>query len=112
MEYYSLLERAVKAPTSLERLCHLAAYALSPYSSAQRRSHKPFNPMLGETFEWEQEGHYRMMVEQVWIDPNPGDPGLCGRATSCAGCFVHCALKPSALSSYVWSFIHPTTAKN
>ena len=72
MEYYGLLERAVKAPSSLQRLLHLAAYALSPYSSAQRRSHKPFNPMLGETFEWEQDGHYRMMVEQVCTYPPLG----------------------------------------
>lgn len=36
---------------SLMRLMLVAAYAMSNYSSTVGRTNKPFNPMLGETFE-------------------------------------------------------------
>lgn len=53
----ALLEKVVSAPTSVERLLHLAAFAVSPYSSQSARENKPFNPLLGETFEWSDSSH-------------------------------------------------------
>jgi hypothetical protein len=36
----------------MERLLRVAAFAVSPYSSTPGRTAKPFNPLLGETFEF------------------------------------------------------------
>ncbi|KOS13119.1 hypothetical protein Malapachy_1581 [Malassezia pachydermatis] len=47
-----LLERAAKASDSTERLSLVGAFAVSSYAStAQRTTRKPFNPLLGETYE-------------------------------------------------------------
>lgn len=35
------------------RLLHVAAFAVSGYSSTEDRNCKPFNPLLGETYEAE-----------------------------------------------------------
>lgn len=52
LEYFELLETA----SSLEndparRLLYIAAFAISSYSGTDKRISKPFNPLLGETFE-------------------------------------------------------------
>jgi hypothetical protein len=39
-------------PGSVERLMHIAAFAVSGYSGTAGRTTKPFNPLLGETFEF------------------------------------------------------------
>jgi hypothetical protein len=45
---------------SLMRLMLVAAFAMSNYSSTVGRTSKPFNPMLGETFEFvDEEKQYR-----------------------------------------------------
>lgn len=36
---------------SLMRLLHVAAFAVSGYASTEGRQCKPFNPLLGETYE-------------------------------------------------------------
>lgn len=36
---------------SLMRVLHVAAFAVSGYASTSGRSCKPFNPLLGETYE-------------------------------------------------------------
>ncbi|WFD29680.1 Oxysterol-binding protein 3 [Malassezia sp. CBS 17886] len=47
-----LLERAAKSTDPVERLSLVGAFAVSGYAStAHRSSRKPFNPLLGETFE-------------------------------------------------------------
>lgn len=53
LEYSELLDRAASETDPLERLVHVAAFAMSSYASGRARAdRKPFNPMLGETFEW------------------------------------------------------------
>lgn len=48
----SLLERAAKSSDSVERMQLVGAFAISSYAStAQRTTRKPFNPLLGETYE-------------------------------------------------------------
>lgn len=55
---------------SLMRLMLVAAYAMSNYSSTVGRTSKPFNPMLGETFELvDEEKGYRYFSEQVSHHP-------------------------------------------
>ena len=48
-----------------KRIAYVAAFAMSNYSSTVGRIAKPFNPMLGETFEYVRlDKHYRYMSEQ------------------------------------------------
>ncbi|KAL2634717.1 hypothetical protein R1flu_006196 [Riccia fluitans] len=54
LEYAYLLDRAYvygKQGNSLLRLLHIAAFAVSGYASTETRTCKPFNPLLGETYE-------------------------------------------------------------
>ena len=53
LEYSDLLDRAASFPAgSAERALWVAVFAVSSYaSSVHRAERKPFNPMLGETFE-------------------------------------------------------------
>ncbi|CAI5464322.1 unnamed protein product [Closterium sp. Yama58-4] len=53
-EYSWLLDRAAeygRRGNKLMRAVHVAAFAVSRYSGNAGRMHKPFNPLLGETFE-------------------------------------------------------------
>ena len=50
LEYSDLVDKAVSAFTPLERMSLVAAFAISAYSSTRAR-YKPFNPLLGETYE-------------------------------------------------------------
>eukprot|EP01018_Ginkgo_biloba_P036541 Gb_20842 [translate_table: standard] len=54
MEYSHLLDRAYeygKQGNSLMRILCVAAFAVSGYASTEGRTCKPFNPLLGETYE-------------------------------------------------------------
>ncbi|XP_022773205.1 oxysterol-binding protein-related protein 1C-like isoform X2 [Durio zibethinus] len=54
LEYSYLLDRAYemgKRGNSLMRILNVAAFAVSGYSSTEGRICKPFNPLLGETYE-------------------------------------------------------------
>ncbi|XP_052209858.1 oxysterol-binding protein-related protein 2A isoform X2 [Diospyros lotus] len=54
LEYSDLLDRAYehgKAGNSLLRVLNVAAFAISGYASSEGRHCKPFNPLLGETYE-------------------------------------------------------------
>ncbi|KAJ8647301.1 hypothetical protein MRB53_000324 [Persea americana] len=54
LEYSFLLDRAYewgKKDDSLMRILNVAAFAVSGYASTEGRSCKPFNPLLGETYE-------------------------------------------------------------
>lgn len=52
MEYEDLLVRANREFDSKKRLMFVAAYGAAQYASAQKRITKPFNPILGETYEY------------------------------------------------------------
>lgn len=54
LEYSYLLDRAYewgKKGNSLMRILNVAAFAVSGYASTEGRNCKPFNPLLGETYE-------------------------------------------------------------
>ncbi|XP_026455134.1 oxysterol-binding protein-related protein 1C-like [Papaver somniferum] len=54
LEYSFLLDRAYeygKRGNSLMRVLNVAAFAVSGYASTEGRNCKPFNPLLGETYE-------------------------------------------------------------
>lgn len=70
VEYSTLLDDAAKKPrSSIERLIYVTAFAVSNLSSIrvkERAIRKPFNPMLGETFELVREDRgLRFLAEKV-----------------------------------------------
>mmetsp|Transcript_8675 Transcript_8675/g.26929 ORF Transcript_8675/g.26929 Transcript_8675/m.26929 type:complete len:793 (+) Transcript_8675:184-2562(+) len=72
IQYWELLEKAAKLGSSAERLLYVTAFVVSCYSCNTRTS-KPFNPYLGETFEYEEpEKNFRFFVEQVSHHPPVG----------------------------------------
>ena len=71
LEYSDLLDKAAAANSALDRMIWVAAFAISAYASSNARaSHKPFNPLLGETFECVREDKgFRYISEQVSHHP-------------------------------------------
>ncbi|KAM8827520.1 oxysterol-binding protein 2 [Spinachia spinachia] len=71
LEYSELLDRASRCHSSLEQMCLVAAFSVSSYSTTVHRTAKPFNPLLGETYELDrqEEYGYRSISEQVSHHP-------------------------------------------
>uniref|UniRef100_H0X1M7 Oxysterol-binding protein n=1 Tax=Otolemur garnettii TaxID=30611 RepID=H0X1M7_OTOGA len=71
LEYHHLLDKAVHCTSSLEQMCLVAAFSVSSYSTTVHRIAKPFNPMLGETFELDRldDMGLRSLCEQVSHHP-------------------------------------------
>ena len=73
LEYAQLLDKAASHKSSDHRLLCITAFAVSQFSvnrARERAIRKPFNPMLGETFELvrseeEVPGGFRLLVEKV-----------------------------------------------
>ena len=67
MEYSDLLGKAAASTNSLEEMCYVAAFTISSYSTTSARTGKPFNPLLGETYEMDRslEEGWRCLAEQV-----------------------------------------------
>ena len=66
LEYRDLLEAACQAPPGNDRMLHVVAFALSGYAGTLERVAKPFNPLLGETFEWRSaDAGCKFLAEQV-----------------------------------------------
>ncbi|KIY02530.1 uncharacterized protein Z520_00995 [Fonsecaea multimorphosa CBS 102226] len=69
LEYSQLLDNAVRCSDAFERLMYVAAFAISSLSNTrvkERSIRKPFNPMLGETFELVREDRgFRFVSEKV-----------------------------------------------
>lgn len=73
MEYADLLDIAAERMDSIERMVYVAAFASSEYASSIDRVAKPFNPLLGETFEYARpDKNYRFFIEQVSHHPPIG----------------------------------------
>lgn len=70
MEFSECLDAASLQTDSALRTAFVAAFAMSNYSSTIGRVAKPFNPLLGETFEYARlDKHYRYVSEQVSHHP-------------------------------------------
>ncbi|KAI1379077.1 oxysterol binding protein, partial [Hypoxylon crocopeplum] len=73
MEYADLLDMAADRSDSIERMLYVAAFAASEFASTIGRVAKPFNPLLGETFEYARSDKgYRFFIEQVSHHPPIG----------------------------------------
>lgn len=70
MQYAYLLEKANQSQDSAERMAYLVAFIAGGYSLATRTK-KPFNPILGETFEYLND-KWKFMAEQVSHHPPIG----------------------------------------
>uniref|UniRef100_A0A3B3TC93 Oxysterol-binding protein n=1 Tax=Paramormyrops kingsleyae TaxID=1676925 RepID=A0A3B3TC93_9TELE len=70
MEHTYLIHRANSASDSIERMKCVAAFAVSAVASQWERTGKPFNPLLGETYELVREDlGFRLISEQVSHHP-------------------------------------------
>lgn len=70
LEYTELLDQAASEEDSTLRMLYVAAFAASEYSSTTNRVAKPFNPLLGETYEYARpDKGFRYFTEQVSHHP-------------------------------------------
>lgn len=70
IEYNNLLDAAASYDDSTLRMAYVATFAASEYASTIGRIAKPFNPLLGETFEYSRpDQNYRLITEQVSHHP-------------------------------------------
>nr|XP_024219048.1 oxysterol-binding protein-related protein 6-like [Halyomorpha halys] len=71
LEYSELLDKASELSDPFERMVYVAAFAVSAYGSSYfRAGSKPFNPLLGETYECIREDKgFRFIAEQVSHHP-------------------------------------------
>ncbi|OIR57564.1 MAG: oxysterol-binding protein [Amphiamblys sp. WSBS2006] len=73
MEYSDLLDRANRESDSMRRLLLVGCFSVSPYASTASRLARPFNPLLGETFEYvDDERKFRYISEQTSHHPPIG----------------------------------------
>lgn len=66
-EYSYLLDRAADCKNVYDQISYLAAFSISGYSPSEKRTGKPFNPLLGETYEFDRSNDlgWKCIVEQV-----------------------------------------------
>ncbi|XP_072535519.1 oxysterol-binding protein-related protein 3 isoform X2 [Salminus brasiliensis] len=71
LEYSELLDRAAQTQDPFERMVYIATFAVSSYASSYYRAGgKPFNPVLGETYECDRpDKGFRFVAEQVSHHP-------------------------------------------
>ncbi|XP_060937284.1 oxysterol-binding protein-related protein 3 isoform X4 [Limanda limanda] len=71
LEYSELLDRAANTQDPFERMVYIATFVVSGYASSYYRTGgKPFNPLLGETYESDRpDKGFRFVAEQVSHHP-------------------------------------------
>jgi hypothetical protein len=52
MEYNSILEEAIKQTDRAKRMAYIAVYTAAQFTIVEKNCTKPFNPILGETYEF------------------------------------------------------------
>ncbi|XP_014209543.1 oxysterol-binding protein 1 isoform X2 [Copidosoma floridanum] len=70
-EYADILDRAAECTDYCEQMAYVAAFTISSYSTTASRTGKPFNPLLGETYECDRSDDlgWRAFSEQVSHHP-------------------------------------------
>lgn len=66
-EYSEILDKAAQCKDTCEQLAYVTAFTISSYSTTSNRTGKPFNPLLGETYECDRTDDlgWRCINEQV-----------------------------------------------
>ncbi|XP_064618956.1 oxysterol-binding protein 1-like isoform X2 [Lineus longissimus] len=84
-EYSECLDRAAQCEDDCEQLAYVAAFTISSYSTTTQRTGKPFNPLLGETFECDRTDDFgwRALAEQVSHHPPMAAQYTEGRGWTC-----------------------------
>lgn len=84
-EYAELLDRAAVCDDPCEQLAYVAAFSISSYSSTINRTGKPFNPLLGETYECDRTDDlgWKCIAEQVSHHPPMAAIHCDGKGWSC-----------------------------
>jgi hypothetical protein len=63
-EYMDLVDRAVTEQDEARRIALIAIHYATQYNNVERMGMiKPFNPLLGETFELVKPGQYKLIAE-------------------------------------------------
>ena len=67
LEYADILHTAAECKTTVEEMCYVAGFTIGAYASTAVRNTKPFNPLLGETYEFDRSDDlgWRALCEQV-----------------------------------------------
>lgn len=70
-EYSEILDKASQCTDNYEQMAYVAAFTVSAYSTTAIRTGKPFNPLLGETFEFDRSDDlgWKIITEQVMHHP-------------------------------------------
>ncbi|XP_050441329.1 oxysterol-binding protein 1 isoform X3 [Adelges cooleyi] len=84
-EYSSILDTAAQCKDPLEQLAYVAAFTISSYSTTVNRTSKPFNPLLGETYECDRMADlgWKAFNEQVSHHPPISAQHCSGKEWTC-----------------------------
>ncbi|XP_067617853.1 oxysterol-binding protein 1 [Eurosta solidaginis] len=84
-EYSDLLDTAARCTDECEQLAYVAAFTITSYSTTTTRIGKPFNPLLGETYECDRMDDlgWRVVAEQVSHHPPMAALHCEGREWTC-----------------------------
>uniref|UniRef100_A0A182VNF7 Oxysterol-binding protein n=1 Tax=Anopheles merus TaxID=30066 RepID=A0A182VNF7_ANOME len=84
-EYSEILDKAAQAKDTCEQLAYVTAFTVSSYSTTSNRTGKPFNPLLGETYECDRTDDlgWRCINEQVSHHPPMAAQYCEGRGWRC-----------------------------
>lgn len=106
LSYNSLITTASEKEDSALRLAYIASFIISSYASSDCRTMKPFNPLLGETFDLERDG-FRLITEQVSHHP-PISALYCDHKDYCF--YASTEVKTSFKGTYLR--VHPVGRNN
>uniref|UniRef100_A0A646QFV7 Oxysterol-binding protein n=1 Tax=Hemiscolopendra marginata TaxID=943146 RepID=A0A646QFV7_9MYRI len=84
-EYSEILDRAAECDDNFEQMAYVAAFTVSPYATTSSRTGKPFNPLLGETYECDRRSDmgWYSISEQVSHHPPMAAQHCIGRGWAC-----------------------------
>ncbi|XP_036323400.1 oxysterol-binding protein 1 [Rhagoletis pomonella] len=84
-EYADLLDAAARCTDECEQLAYVAAFTITSYATTANRTGKPFNPLLGETYECDRMDDlgWRVVAEQVSHHPPMAALHCEGREWAC-----------------------------
>ena len=84
-EYTEILDTAARCTDECEQLAYLAAFTVTAYATTANRTGKPFNPLLGETYECDRMDDlgWRVIAEQVSHHPPMAAIHCEGRQWTC-----------------------------
>lgn len=97
LTFSSILSKAAECEDPALRMAYVACFAVSGYANSAERLLKPFNPVLGETFELEKDG-FRAISEQVSHHP-PLSAIHCDHA--CFSFYAHSKVSTSFKGTYL-----------